>query len=52
MDRYTVRCVVNDLIDLLIEEGVKKEDILEVFQDVSDADKEYMDMTWLETYHD
>lgn len=49
-DRYTVRRIVNDLIDLLIEEGVSKKSIIEKIDEddfYSDADREYFDIGWL-----
>ena len=49
-DRYTTRRIVNDLIDMLIEEGVSKQDIVEKLDEddfYSDADREYFDINWL-----
>ena len=45
-DRYTIRRVVNDLVDKLIDEGVEKKDILEML-DLYDSDLEYFDLEWL-----
>lgn len=50
MDRYTARRIVNDLIDMLIIEGVSKQQIISMLDEddyYSDADKEYFDITWL-----
>lgn len=50
MDRYTVRRIVNDLIDMLIYEGVSKEKITNMLDEddfYSDSDKEYFDINWL-----
>ena len=50
MDRYTVRRLVNDLIDRLICEGVSKQEIIEMIDEddfYSDSDKEYFDINWL-----
>lgn len=46
IDRYTVRTVVNDLIDRLIDECVSKKEIAEML-DLTDGEKEYMDINWL-----
>lgn len=48
-DRYLVRRVVNDLIDMLINEGVSKEDIIDQLGEILDSDKEYFDINWLYT---
>ena len=45
--RYTVRSVVNDLIDALMSEGVSRKDIRELLEDTTDADREYFDIEWL-----
>lgn len=50
VDRYTVRRIVNDLIDMLIEEGVSKQSIIDMIDEddfYSDSDKEYFDISWL-----
>lgn len=49
-DRYTVRRIINDLIDRLIDEGVSKQDIIEMIDEddyYSNSDKEYFDINWL-----
>lgn len=49
-DRYTIRRVVNDLIDMLIDEGVDAEDITARIDDpdeLSDSDIDYFDISWL-----
>ena len=49
-DRYTVRRIINDMIDRLIYEGVSKQDIIEMIDEddyYSDSDKEYFDINWL-----
>lgn len=45
-DRYTIRRVVNDLVDMLINEGVDKKDIVEQL-DLYESDMEYFDIEWL-----
>lgn len=50
IDRYTVRRIVNDLIDMLIDEGISKQNIIEKLDEddfYSDSDKEYFDINWL-----
>lgn len=47
MDRYTVRRVVNDLIDRMIDEGISREEIVELL-DLDDSEKEYFDVKWLD----
>ena len=47
IDRYTIRRIVNDLIDELINEGVKKETIIEIISDVDTATKDFIDINWL-----
>lgn len=49
-DRYTVRRVVNNLIDALIDQGVDKIDILNIVEhwDLTNSDMEYFDIKWLE----
>lgn len=49
-DRYTTRRVVNDLIDMLLNEGVSKQDIIDKIDEddfISDSDREYFDINWL-----
>jgi hypothetical protein len=46
-DRYLIRRVVNDLIDMLIDEGVEREDIIDQLGEILDSDKEYFDINWL-----
>ena len=46
-NRYTIRSVVNDLIDRLIDECVSREDIREILEETTDADREYLDIEWL-----
>ena len=46
-DRYTARRVVNDLIDALINEGVSRQDVRDIIDDVTDSEKEYLDINWL-----
>lgn len=46
-DRYTIRRIVNDLIDRLIDEGVSRRDIRELLEDTFDSDREYLDIEWL-----
>lgn len=46
-DRYTIRRIVNDLIDRLIDEGVSRSDIRELLEDTFDSDREYLDIEWL-----
>lgn len=45
-DRSTTRTVVNKLVDMLITEGVNKEDILDEL-DLSDSEIEYYDLNWM-----
>lgn len=45
-DRAFTRTAVNKLVDMLINEGVSKEDILEEL-DLSDSEIEYYDLNWL-----
>lgn len=50
VDRYTTRRIINDLIDMLLDEGVSKQDIIEKIDEddfYSDSDKEYFDINWL-----
>lgn len=50
VDRYTTRRIVNDLIDMLLNEGVSKQDIIDKIDEddfYSDSDKEYFDINWL-----
>jgi hypothetical protein len=46
-DRYTIRSVVNDLIDRLIDECVRRDEIREMLEDLSDSDRAYLDIEWL-----
>lgn len=49
-DRYTTRRVVNDLIDMLLDECVSKQDIIDKIDEddfLSDSDREYFDINWL-----
>ena len=49
-DRYTTRRIVNDLIDMLLNEGVSKQDIIDKIDEddfFSDSDREYFDINWL-----
>ena len=49
-DRYTARRIVNDLIDMLIDNGVSKQEIIDVIdadEFYSESDKEYFDINWL-----
>lgn len=50
MDRYTARRLVNDLIDMLIDNGVSKKEITDMIDEddfYSESDKEYFDVNWL-----
>ena len=49
-DRYTTRRIVNDLIDMLLNEGVSKQDSIDKIDEddfYSDSDREYFDINWL-----
>lgn len=49
-DRYTTRRIVNDLIDMLLSEGVSKQAVIDMIDEddfYDDADKEYFDINWL-----
>ena len=46
-DRYLVRRVVNDLLDMLIDEGVEKEDIVDTLGEIMESDRDYFDINWL-----
>lgn len=50
VDRYTARRIVNDLIDMLLDNGISKQEIIDVIEAddfYSDSDKEYFDINWL-----
>ena len=49
-DRYTTRRIINDLIDMLLEYDISKQEIVSYIDSedfYSKSDKEYFDINWL-----